>query len=522
MRSCGRANPADACRRRRTCPLTHAVTAYQVLARKYRPQTFATSSARTRWCRRCIRALDSGRVAHAFLFTGSRGVGKTTLARILARCLVCEKGVDADSRAACATLCKGVRGGQRSSTSSRSTAPRNNGVDAGARPARGRALPAAAGALQDLHHRRSAHAVDERVQRAAEDPRGAAAAREVRLRHHRAAQDPGDDPVALPALRLPPHPDEASSSSGCKTVLGAGERAHRTTRGLEIIARAAEGGMRDALSLTDQVLSFAGDGRQRRAGRPKPSASSIAAASSAAVEAVHRGRRQGARSPSSTTRTHAATTNGSCSAGIAEELRHLAVAPPTGSVRGFADLPDEDIARIDDRAKEIDGRDLDAPARARPRRHRPRRAAPKTRACSSSSRCSRCAAVRPLGDALAHLRGHRAPRGAREGQARAPAHDAARRRRARDRRSRRCEQRRPPRDDDDARPRRGRARRPRPSRRRFAATSALHATATTRAIPSISSSRRRARRTGTSATSPPARGQDHAARAPRRGRARSS
>ena len=69
---------------------------------------------------------------------------------------------------------------------------------------RRRALPPGRGALQGLHHRRSAHAVEARLQRAAEDAGGAAAAREVHLRHHRDPQGAGDHPVALPALRPAP------------------------------------------------------------------------------------------------------------------------------------------------------------------------------------------------------------------------------------------------------------------------------------------------------------------------------
>ncbi len=70
-----------------------------------------------------------------------------------------------------------------------------------ARDHRQRALCAGPGALQGLHHRRSPHAVEERLQRAAEDAGRAAAACEVHLRHHRDQQGSGHYPVALPALR---------------------------------------------------------------------------------------------------------------------------------------------------------------------------------------------------------------------------------------------------------------------------------------------------------------------------------
>ncbi|MEM7376675.1 MAG: DNA polymerase III subunit gamma/tau, partial [Pseudomonadota bacterium] len=66
---------------------------YQVLARKWRPRTFAEVAGQEHVLRALINALDTGRLHHAYVFTGTRGVGKTTLARILAKCLNCEQGV---------------------------------------------------------------------------------------------------------------------------------------------------------------------------------------------------------------------------------------------------------------------------------------------------------------------------------------------------------------------------------------------------------------------------------------------
>ncbi|MCL2448320.1 MAG: DNA polymerase III subunit gamma/tau, partial [Polyangiaceae bacterium] len=62
---------------------------YLVLARKYRPQTFEDLVGQEHVARTLANAIESGRVAHAFLFTGVRGVGKTTSARLLAKCLNC-------------------------------------------------------------------------------------------------------------------------------------------------------------------------------------------------------------------------------------------------------------------------------------------------------------------------------------------------------------------------------------------------------------------------------------------------
>ncbi|MDA8429925.1 MAG: DNA polymerase III subunit gamma/tau [Geobacteraceae bacterium] len=68
-------------------------TSYEVLARKYRPQSFSELTGQEHVSRTLQNAIDSGRVAHAFLFTGARGVGKTSTARILAKTLNCEQGV---------------------------------------------------------------------------------------------------------------------------------------------------------------------------------------------------------------------------------------------------------------------------------------------------------------------------------------------------------------------------------------------------------------------------------------------
>ena len=66
---------------------------YQVLARKYRPASFQDLEGQEHVLQALVNALDNQRLHHAYLFTGTRGVGKTTIARILARCLNCESGL---------------------------------------------------------------------------------------------------------------------------------------------------------------------------------------------------------------------------------------------------------------------------------------------------------------------------------------------------------------------------------------------------------------------------------------------
>jgi DNA polymerase-3 subunit gamma/tau len=71
------------------------------LARKWRPKTFSELVGQEHVLRALVNALEAGRVHHAFLFTGTRGVGKTTIARILAKCLNCEKGITANPCGKC-------------------------------------------------------------------------------------------------------------------------------------------------------------------------------------------------------------------------------------------------------------------------------------------------------------------------------------------------------------------------------------------------------------------------------------
>ncbi|HKC54441.1 MAG TPA: DNA polymerase III subunit gamma/tau, partial [Burkholderiales bacterium] len=66
---------------------------YQVLARKWRPRTFESLVGQEHVVKALRNALDQKRLHHAYLFSGTRGVGKTTLARILAKCLNCETGI---------------------------------------------------------------------------------------------------------------------------------------------------------------------------------------------------------------------------------------------------------------------------------------------------------------------------------------------------------------------------------------------------------------------------------------------
>src|SRR6202163_422285 len=87
------------------------MTAYTALARKWRPHSFAEVTGQEHVLRTLANGLASGRLHHAFLFTGTRGVGKTTIARILAKCLNCDRGVSASPCGECPS-CRAIDEGR--------------------------------------------------------------------------------------------------------------------------------------------------------------------------------------------------------------------------------------------------------------------------------------------------------------------------------------------------------------------------------------------------------------------------
>lgn len=86
---------------------------YQVLARKWRPRSFREMVGQTHVLKALINALDNQRLHHAYLFTGTRGVGKTTIARIIAKCLNCETGVSSTPCGQC-SVCREIDEGASS------------------------------------------------------------------------------------------------------------------------------------------------------------------------------------------------------------------------------------------------------------------------------------------------------------------------------------------------------------------------------------------------------------------------
>src|SRR5437667_7760657 len=100
---------------------------YTVLARRYRPQLFNDLVGQEAVAQSLTNAIESGRVAHAYLFTGARGVGKTSAARILAKALNCEKGPTAKPCDQC-EICQAIMSGEDTDVLEIDGAS-NNGVD---------------------------------------------------------------------------------------------------------------------------------------------------------------------------------------------------------------------------------------------------------------------------------------------------------------------------------------------------------------------------------------------------------
>ena len=206
--------------------------AYRVLARKYRPQRFEDLIGQEPMVRTLANSFAADRIHQAYILTGVRGVGKTTTARILARAFnyslpgkidapsvdMPELGVHCQAIIEFAP-CRRDRDGRRLAHRHRRRA----------RDHRERPLPPGLGPHQGLHHRRSAHAVEARLQRSAEDAGRAARARQVPVRHDRDREGADHGALALHPLRPEAdrgRPDDRAISPGSAPPRGS--RSSRT------------------------------------------------------------------------------------------------------------------------------------------------------------------------------------------------------------------------------------------------------------------------------------------------------
>ncbi|MGS0892205.1 DNA polymerase III subunit gamma/tau [Burkholderia stagnalis] len=225
---------------------------YQVLARKWRPKDFASLVGQEHVVRALTHALDGGRLHHAYLFTGTRGVGKTTLSRIFAKALNCETGVTSRPCGVC-RACREIDEG-RFVDYVEMDAASNRGVDEMAALLE-RAVYAPVDArfkvyMIDEVHMLTNHAFNAMLKTLEEPP--------SHVKFILATTDPQKIPVTVLSRCLQFNLKQMPAGhivSHLERILGE-ERIAFEPQALRLLARAAQGSMRDALSLTDQAIAY--------------------------------------------------------------------------------------------------------------------------------------------------------------------------------------------------------------------------------------------------------------------------
>jgi DNA polymerase-3 subunit gamma/tau len=241
---------------------------YLVLARKYRPKTFAEMVGQEHVVRALSNALTQQRLHHAYLFTGTRGVGKTTVSRILAKSLNCQGpdgqgGITATPCGVC-QACRDIDGG-RFIDYTELDAASNRGVDevqslleqAVYKPVQGRFKVF----MIDEVHMLTGHAFNAMLKTLEEPPEY--------LKFVLATTDPQKVPVTVLSrclqFNLRPMAPETMQEHLAQVLRAEGVEAN--PQALRLLARAARGSMRDALSLTDQAIAFGGGALEEAAVR---------------------------------------------------------------------------------------------------------------------------------------------------------------------------------------------------------------------------------------------------------------
>lgn len=227
---------------------------YQVLARKWRPRTFEDMVGQSHVLKALANALDQDRLHHAYLFSGTRGVGKTTLARILARCLNCETGVSSRPCGEC-HACAAIDQGRFVDLIEVDAASRAK-VDE-TRDLMDNVQYAPSGGrykiyLIDEIHMFSNHSFNALLKTLEEPP--------PHVKFLLATTEPGKLPVTILSRCLQfnlSHLTHEQIAGQIEMILGR-ESVAFDPASVELIARGAAGSMRDALSLLDQAIAHGG------------------------------------------------------------------------------------------------------------------------------------------------------------------------------------------------------------------------------------------------------------------------
>ena len=227
---------------------------YIVLARKWRPKRFQEMVGQEHVLKALTNSLDSGKIHHAFLFTGTRGVGKTTVARILAKSLNCETGVGANPCGVC-SACREIDEGRFVDLIEVDAASRTKVDDTREfldnvqyAPSRGRYKVY----LIDEVHMLSTHSFNALLKTLEEPP--------PHVKFLLATTDPQKLPVTVLSRCLQFSLKRLSANLIGERLkfIAAAEKLDYQPAALALLARAAEGSMRDALSLLDQLIAFGG------------------------------------------------------------------------------------------------------------------------------------------------------------------------------------------------------------------------------------------------------------------------
>ena len=225
---------------------------YQVLARKWRPKTFREMVGQEHVLRALINALDYDRLHHAYLFTGTRGVGKTTIARILAKCLNCDAGVSSEPCGQC-SACVGIAEGRFVDLIEVDAASRTKVEDTRELLDNVQYAPTAGRYkvyLIDEVHMLSNHSFNALLKTLEEPP------------PHVKFLLATTDPQKLPATILSRCLQFNLKNMSPERIVGhlqdilAKEMVGFEEPALWLLGRAADGSMRDALSLADQAIAF--------------------------------------------------------------------------------------------------------------------------------------------------------------------------------------------------------------------------------------------------------------------------